>query len=111
AAFMRLPDEVREHLLGGLEVGDDAVLHGPDRRDVAGSPAEHLLGLDADGLDASVHLVQSDDRWLADDDPSAARIHAGVGGPKIDREVVREAREHGREHEKPPIRYVRVWFR
>ena len=54
AALVRLADEVRQHLLGRLEVGDDAVLHRPDRGDVAGRPAEHLLRLGADGLDAAV---------------------------------------------------------
>jgi hypothetical protein len=44
-------DELLEHLLGDGEVGDDAVLHGPDGFDVARHLAEHGLGLLADGLD------------------------------------------------------------
>ena len=35
-AAVRLLDEVAEHLLGGVEVGDDAVAHRPDGRDAAG---------------------------------------------------------------------------
>ena len=67
AALVRLADEVRQHLLGRLEVGDDAVLHRLDRGDVAGRAAEHLLRLVADRLDAAVDLVQRDDRRLADE--------------------------------------------
>jgi hypothetical protein len=54
---VRLLDEVREHLLGDFEVGDDAVLHRLDGDDVAGRPAEHLLGFLADGFDAAVTLL------------------------------------------------------
>ena len=49
-AVVRLLDEVVQHLLGVLEVGDDAVLHGLDGDDVARRAAEHLLGLLADGF-------------------------------------------------------------
>jgi len=44
-----LLDEVPEHRLGDLEVGDDAVLEGADGGDVAGSAAKHALGLVTDG--------------------------------------------------------------
>ena len=42
-AVVRLLDEVGQHLLGDVEVGDDAVLHRLDGDDVAGRAAEHLL--------------------------------------------------------------------
>src|SRR3954451_17762949 len=48
-----LLDEVAEHLLGHVEVGDHAVLERADRGDGAGCAAEHALGLDAHG----VHLA------------------------------------------------------
>ena len=41
-------DEVAEHRLGDLEVGDHAVLDRADRADVAGRASEHLLRLEAD---------------------------------------------------------------
>src|ERR1700693_102102 len=47
AVLVDLLDEVPEHLLGDVEVGDDAVLQGPDRLDRARRAAEHPLGLDA----------------------------------------------------------------
>ena len=45
----------------------------------------------ADGLDASVDVVERHDRRLADDDALAARVDAGVGGAEIDGEIVGEA--------------------
>ena len=42
-------DEVAEHRLGDLEVGDHPVLHGAHSDDVTRRPAEHLFGLSSDG--------------------------------------------------------------
>ena len=67
-AVVGLLDEVRQHLLGDVEVGDDPVLHRLDGDDVAGCAAEHLLGLAADGFDPAVDLVHRDDGGLVDDD-------------------------------------------
>ena len=58
-AVVRLLDEVGQHLLGDLEIGDDAVLHRFDRHDVARRPAEHLLGVPANGFDAAVDLLMA----------------------------------------------------
>jgi hypothetical protein len=72
---VRLLDEVAEHRLGDLEVGDDAVLHRADGLDdAARRAAEHLLGLAPDGehlLDAAGVLLHGDDRRLARDDALA----------------------------------------
>src|SRR3990172_172407 len=46
-----LPDEVPEHRLGHLEIGDDAVLDGADRHDVPRRAADHPLRLDPHGED------------------------------------------------------------
>ena len=90
---VRLLDEVVEHALGVLEVGDDAVLHRPDRDDVAGRAAEHLLGFLADGLDLAGLLVHGDDRRLADDDSLALAEHQGVRRAEVDGKVVGEQGE------------------
>ena len=44
-------EEVAEHLLGDVEVGDDAVLERTHREDAVGRAAEHPLGLEPDALD------------------------------------------------------------
>src|SRR5499425_2384139 len=41
-ALVRLADEVAEHPLRRFEVGDDAIAHRLDRRNVAGRAPEHL---------------------------------------------------------------------
>jgi hypothetical protein len=92
-AVVRLLDEVRQHLFRDLEVGDDAVLHRFDGDDVAGRAPEHFLGFLADRLDTSGDLVDGHDRRLVDDDTLATRVHAGVGGAKVDGEVARKKRE------------------
>ena len=46
-----LRHEVHQHLLGGVEVGNDAVLHRPHRLDVRRRAPEHLVSLGAHGLD------------------------------------------------------------
>src|SRR5436309_10070450 len=77
-----LLDEVAEHRLGDLEVGDDAVLERPDRLDVAGRTAEHLLRLGPDRDDppaAPGLLVHRHDRGLVADDSLALHVDEGVG--------------------------------
>ena len=65
AARLRLADEVRQHPLGRLEVGDHAVAHRADGGDVAGRAAQHLLGLVAHGFDLRRQRVDGDDGGLA----------------------------------------------
>src|SRR5262245_50580661 len=101
AAPVRLSDEMRQHFLGGFEVGDDAILHRLDGRDVARRSSEHLLGVGADRFDAAVDLVQGDDRRLADDNALAAGVYAGVGGAEIDGQIVGKTGEQCRHHVRP----------
>jgi hypothetical protein len=42
---MRLVDEVLDHLLGDVDVGDHAVAQRPDGLDVVGRLAHHQLGV------------------------------------------------------------------
>jgi hypothetical protein len=64
AVLVHLLDEVAEHLLGDVEVGDDAVLERADRGDRARRAAEHPLRLDADRVHLAGALVDRDDRRL-----------------------------------------------
>ena len=84
-------DEVAEHLLADLEVGDDAVLQGPDGLDVVGRAAHHPLGLEADGDGLAVVDVDRHDRRLVEDDALATDVDQRVGGAEVDREVAAEA--------------------
>ena len=98
AVLVHLLDEVAQHLLGHVEVGDDAVLERPDGRDVARRAAEHPLGLDADGVHLAVALVDRDDRRLGEDDAAAADVHECVRGAEVDGHVT--AAEAGQSAEK-----------
>ena len=72
AAPDRVAHEVSEHLLGDVEIGDDAVTEwagGADRRRCAADHGSRLL---ADGEDLIRQLVDGDDRRLEEDDPFTA---------------------------------------
>ena len=87
-----------QHLLGHVEVGDDAVFERPDGADGAGRAAEHALGLGAHGVDLAGAVVDSDDGRLGEHDAAAADIDESVGGTKVDGDVARaEAREEVEE--------------
>jgi hypothetical protein len=99
---VHLLDEVLQHLLGDCEVGDDAVLHGPDRGDVTGRAAQHVLRFLADRFDllagAARLLADRHDRRLVEHDALAADVDQSVSGAQIDRQVVREIAAQVLEH-------------
>ena len=82
AVLVHLLDEVAEHLLGHVEVGDDAVLERADGGDRARRAAEHALGLDADGVHLAGALVDRDDRRLGEDDAASADVDERVRRPE-----------------------------
>jgi hypothetical protein len=83
AAAVHQRDEVAQHLLGGLEVGDHAVLERPDRGDVLGGAADHLLGFVPDGDQLAGLLVDRDHARLVDQDAPAAHVDERVGGAQV----------------------------
>ena len=87
-----------QHLLGHLEIGDDAVLQWADRRDRPGRAAEHALGLDAHGVHLTRPAVDRDHARLGEHDAATAHVDERVGGAEIDGHVATaEAREVGEE--------------
>src|SRR5919106_689114 len=84
AVVVHLLDEVAEHRLGHVEVGDDAVLQRPDGRDGAGRAAEHALGLDPDGVDFARALVDSDHGRLGEHDSAPADVDERVRRAEVD---------------------------
>ena len=93
-----LVDEVLDHLLGHVEVADDAVAQRADRDDVGRRPADHPLGLRADRQDALGLGVDGHDGRLAHDDPAVAHVDQRVGGPEVDPDVAGEEAEDPVEH-------------
>jgi hypothetical protein len=95
---VHLVHEVLDHLLGDVEVADDAVTQRADRDDAGRRAAEHALRLGTDGQHAARFLVDRDHAWLADDDAPVLDVDEGVGGSEIDPDVAREHAEEGVEH-------------
>jgi hypothetical protein len=96
---MHLADEVVQHLLRHVEVGDDAVLERADGGDIAWGPAEHGLGLVTHRQHRVIGVVDGDDRRLVHHDAFAANVHEGVRGAQIDGEIVREQpRKQAEQH-------------
>ena len=87
AVLVHLLDEVAEHLLGDVEVGDHAVLQRADRGDRPGRAAEHPLRLDPDRVHLAGALVDRDDGRLGEHDPAAADVDERVGGAEVDGHV------------------------
>ena len=87
AVLVHLLDEVPEHLLGHVEVGDDAVLQRTDRLDRPRRAAEHPLRLDADRVHLARALVDRDDRRLGEDDAAPAHVDERVRGAEVDGHV------------------------
>ena len=92
AGFVHLADEILEHLAGDGEVGDYAVLHGPDRLDRAGRAPEHLLGLGADRQDGAavartVFVANGHHRGFIQDDTPIAHVDQGVGGTEVNGDI------------------------
>ena len=86
-------NEVTEHRLGDVEIGDHAVFHGADGGDIAGGAAEHLFGLIANGADLAGHGIEGDHRRLAEDDTFIFDVNERVGGAEVDADVVGEITE------------------
>jgi len=93
-AVDHLADEVAQHLLGDLEVGDHPVSERSGGGDRRGGATDHPLGLGADGVDLAGGQVGGHHRGLGDDYPPPADVDQRVGGAEIDRHVVHpEARD------------------
>ena len=91
--------EVLDHLLGDVEVADDAVAQRADRDDVRGCPADHPLRLGADRQHPAGLGVDGDDGRLAHDDAAVADMDQRVGGPEVDPDVAGEDPEDAVEHD------------
>ena len=92
-AAVGLLDEVLQHHLGDVEVGDHAVLHRLDRDDVGRRPAEHLLGFVPDREDLLVVPVKRDNGRLVDHDSAPFGVDQGVRGAEIDGQITGEETE------------------
>jgi hypothetical protein len=82
-----LGNKVLQHLLGDIEIRDDAVAQWTDGDDVSRSPPDHLFGLGADGQYTLAFALDGDDGRLVDDDSLTADHNQGVSCPQVDADV------------------------
>ena len=54
---MHFLDEMLDHFLGDVEIGDNAIAHRPDRFDIARRLAQHQFGFRPDRLDVFASLL------------------------------------------------------
>mgnify|MGYP003694754801 CR=1 FL=1 len=102
AAPVHLLDEIAQHALGHVEVGDDPVLERPDRHDVAGRPADHPFGFHPDRHDLAGVGVEGHHRRLVEHDPATPHVHQGVRGAQIDGHVTAQESQRVAHREREP---------
>ena len=83
AAVVYLADEMLEHFLGNIEIGNHPVLHRAHRLDTAGCTPQHALGFRAHrhrGVFIVAHVVgQRHHRRFVQNDTAAFDVNQGVG--------------------------------
>jgi hypothetical protein len=103
AVVVHLLDEMAEHLLGHVEVRDDAVLQRADRRDRPRRAPEHPLRLDADRVHLAGALVDRHDRGLRKHDAPPTHVDERVRGAEVDGHLpAAEAAYGAPEAHRPP---------
>ncbi len=98
AALVNLLNEIAQHLLGDVEVGDDAVPQRSNRLDVGGGAADHALGLHPHGQRPVGLGVDGYHRGLIEDDALTAHIHQRVGGAQVNGHVPASKRKQRVSH-------------
>src|SRR6266404_2986960 len=100
APVVHLADEMLDHLLRYLEIGDDAVAQRPDGLNVARGAAEHQFRFLADGEDLFPAPDAGDrhHRWLVQHDPAPFHVDDGVCRAEVDRHVGRQKTKHSSKH-------------
>ena len=91
AGIVHLGNEMAQHGLGHFKIGDDAVLHGPDGRNIAGRAPQHALGVGADGqhhIIAARILLDGHHGGFAQHNALSLHIDTGIGRSQVDGQVI-----------------------
>src|SRR5665213_12582 len=76
-------EEIPQHFLGHVEVGDNTVFHRSHRNDVFGRATEHALGLEAYALDLFGLAIERNDGRLVENDALAFDVDERVRRPQV----------------------------
>ena len=87
-AALHLMDELTEHTLGHVVIGDDALPQGTDGHNVAGGTAQHGLGLGAHLQQAAGVLIDGHHGGLVEHHALALYIYQNGGGTQVDTDVL-----------------------
>ena len=111
ASGVHFLDEVAQHLLADIEVGDDAIAQRTHRRDVRWRATDHAFGLGTDRDRTPIVHVDRDDRRLVQHDAFAAHIDQRVCRAQIDGHVAaddRAERAQDLDHARRPFVVTRA---
>ena len=88
---MNLANEMLDHFLRDLEIGDHAVTQRTDCLNIAGRAAQHQLCLipDREDLTLAAHGGDRDHGGLVQDNPATLDIDEGVSGAEVDSHIGR----------------------
>ena len=94
--FAHFAEEVFDHLLRNLEIGDHTIAQRPDRLDLGRRAPQHLLGFLAnrEHLLSAIRSADGDHRGLVEDDPATLQVDKRVYRAEVDRHVTAEQTEH-----------------
>jgi hypothetical protein len=101
-AAVHLLDEVAQHPLGHVEVGDDPVLQRAHGHDVARRPPDHPFSFDPDGDDLARVGIQGHHGGFVEHDAAAPDVDQGVRGAEVDRHVTAQKRQRVAHKEREP---------
>ena len=87
---MSLLDEVRQHLLCCIEIGDDPFPHRSDRANMAWSAAHHRPCLSTYSFHFTGITIDGHHRGFVNDDPTSTGIHKRVCSSQVNGEIGRE---------------------
>jgi len=93
-----LLDEILQHCLGDVEIGDHTHLHGTDRYDVRRRAAKHALGLEPHCEDVLRTFFDCHNGRLTKDNAFVLHVHERVRRAEIDSDVSREKTFEFRKH-------------
>src|SRR6185503_11475053 len=82
-------EEIPQHLLGHVEVGDDAILHRTNGDHAFRRASEHSFRLEPDALDLLGLAVDGDDGRLVQDDPLTLHIDESIRRAEVDTDRIR----------------------